>query len=312
MNNKEKRICGLVVTYNRLGLLKECLQAILQQTRPVDKLLVVDNCSTDGTAVWLTEFAQRHPVCEVLRLQENMGGAGGFAAGVKAAVLGGTDYTWLMDDDTIASPQALEKLLDLAEEKQAGFVCSKVLWTDGNLHPRNLPGGKMRPLHKGDQVDSYQVTCQCELATFVSVLIPSPVVYRVGLPIKEFFIWCDDVEYTTRISEAGYTNYYCAESEVVHKTGEVGSYSVADALPSMAPRFFYQVRNQCYLKHRHIHNKLRFRLWAWNKLRLMRHRVNKRTDGHKAEFLDAVMRGYRAGLTFYPEIEYITPPNGRR
>lgn len=306
--DKTPLVCALVVTYNRLPLLKECLQALLDQTRPVNRLLVVDNCSTDGTADWLSEFAAAHDQCEVIRLASNEGGAGGFAVGVKAAVLGGADYTWLMDDDTIPRPDALKQLVDLAEEMQAGFVCSKVLWTDDNVHPRNLPGGLMVPLTPNEDISDYQTTCRCELGTFVSLLVSSRAVYKVGLPIKDFFIWCDDVEYTTRISEAGFTNYYCAESEVVHKTAKIGSYSLVDALPETASRFYYQTRNQCYMKHREIKNPLLFRLWAWNKLRLLKHRISKRTDGHQAEFLEAVKRGWKDGLTFYPEIEYITPP----
>lgn len=308
MDKTAPRVCALVVTYNRLELLKECLAAILAQTRPVNHLLIIDNHSTDGTAAWLADFAAHHSeVCEVVRLATNEGGAGGFAEGVKRAVLGGADYTWLMDDDTIAEPQALEASLALAEDKQAGFVASRVMWTDGKLHPRNQPGGQMTPLTPGEDVMNYQTTCRCELGTFVSLLVASRAVYKVGLPIREFFIWCDDVEYTSRISNAGFTNYYCAESVVVHKTKQIGSYSLVDALPETAGRFYYKTRNQCYIKHREISNPILFRLWAWNKLRLLKHRIARRTDGHQAEFLEAVKRGWRDGLTFYPEIEYVEP-----
>ncbi len=62
------------------------------------------------------------------------------------------------------------------------------------------------------------------------------------------------------------------------------------------------------MKHRELKNRLLFRLWAWNKLRLLKHRIRKRTDGHQAEFLEAVEHGWRDGLTFFPQIEYITPP----
>lgn len=305
----DPKVTAVVVTYNRLPLLRECLDALVAQTRPLDQILVIDNCSTDDTPAYLSDFTARHAdLCRVIRLPENLGGAGGFSAGLKDSVLGGADYTWLLDDDTIASPAALAELLKVAVGRQAGFACSKVLWTDGKLHPRNLPGGRMVRLSDGHRGPDYDALSTCELSTFVSVLVSSRAVYRVGLPVKEFFIWCDDIEYTQRISQGGFTNYYVPASCVVHKTAQVGSYSLTYALPETAGRFYYQVRNACYIKHRQQPNKWLFRLSVWNKYRIMKRRIKKRKDGHEAAFLDAVTRGVHDGKTFYPEIEYLTPP----
>ena len=129
----------VIVTYNRLALLKECLAAIEKQTYPIHKVIVIDNCSTDGTEEYLKAYAV-HPQFQVIRTEQNIGGAGGFSLGVKTSVLGGGDYTWMMDDDTIPSPKALEALMQTAtQSNDIGFVCSKVLWTDNTLHPRNIP-----------------------------------------------------------------------------------------------------------------------------------------------------------------------------
>lgn len=134
----------VIVTYNRLALLKECLAAIEKQTYPIHKVIVIDNCSTDGTKEYLKAYAVR-PQFQVIRTEQNIGGAGGFSLGVKTSVLGGGDYTWMMDDDTIPSPKALEALMQTAtQSNDIGFVCSKVLWTDNTLHPRNIPGGLKR------------------------------------------------------------------------------------------------------------------------------------------------------------------------
>ena len=60
-----ERVCAVVVTYNRVELLRECLTALESQTRPVDRILVVDNKSTDGTP----EIVEReHPGADMLRL----------------------------------------------------------------------------------------------------------------------------------------------------------------------------------------------------------------------------------------------------
>ena len=119
-----ERVCAVIVTYNRKALLKECLEAVLAQTRPPDHVLVVDNASTDGTAEMLRE---EFPQVEVLRLPENQGGAGGFHEGMKRAYEEGFDWLWLMDDDTIPRPEALEALLErfaevLAEVEGEAFT----------------------------------------------------------------------------------------------------------------------------------------------------------------------------------------------
>jgi len=240
----------------------------------------------------------------VVHIDKNIGGAGGFSLGMKEAVLAGADYVWLMDDDTIPNATALEELLKVSEREGVGFSCSRVMWTNGKDHPRNTPGGKYIDKFKKNMPYLKSAT-PCEICSFVSVLISSRAVYEVGLPFKEFFIWCDDVEYTGRISKAGFHNFYCPQSIVVHKTKEVGSYSVADAPFSFASRFYYQVRNSTYLKHRDTPNWLLFRLSIWNKWRRFRRRIRQRKDGHEQDFLDVVRKGLRDGVTFWPEIEYV-------
>lgn len=103
------KINCVVVTYNRLSLLKECLSALENQTYPIQRIVIVDNCSTDGTSEFLDSLTDTRYL--IIHSKENIGGAGGFSLGLKSAVLEGCDYTWLMDDDTIPSSTALEELV---------------------------------------------------------------------------------------------------------------------------------------------------------------------------------------------------------
>ena len=82
-------ICAVVVTRDRLALLQHCVDAIRAQTRAPDRILVVDNASSDGTPAWLA--AQRD--VEVLRLEENGGSSGGFGAGLRHAHAAGGHYS---------------------------------------------------------------------------------------------------------------------------------------------------------------------------------------------------------------------------
>src|SRR5258708_37508271 len=81
----ELKAAAVLVTYNRKELLVEALTALRAQTRPADTVIVVDNASTDGTADLVRE---RFAEVELLERTRNLGGAGGFAAGIGRALEG--------------------------------------------------------------------------------------------------------------------------------------------------------------------------------------------------------------------------------
>lgn len=296
----------VVVTYNRLSLLKECLHAVSSQTRRPDRIIVVDNCSTDGTAEFLKGSAAELGL-QVVSMPKNVGGSGGFSRGLKESVLAGADYTWMMDDDTIPASDQLERFEEVVKTREnVGYVYGLVNWTDGQPHQMNRPNlDKKKAAEKDGCVP-------CVSASFVSILISTQAVLKVGLPIKEFFIWCDDVEYTCRISHAGFPCYYVPQAVAHHKS--VSNYfpSVDKAPASMAGRFYYQMRNTTYMKRTRV--KFFPLLWiaTFNKLRVMKHRIKRRSDGNEAAFIDAVKRGCRDGLHFKPKIEFINPKHIKR
>ena len=191
--------CAVVVTYNRRPLLEECVQALLDQTAAVDEIIVVDNASTDGTADLVRE---RFPQVRLEALEENLGGAGGFHHGIGLAHALGHDWLWVMDDDTIPTPTALEALLDgvrRAPERPA-MLASQVHWTDGSLHPMNYPHPRWRsPADLVRTAEHGLVLIRSN--TFVSLLVARETVDRWGLPQAAYFIWGEDTD--TRPARCG-------------------------------------------------------------------------------------------------------------
>src|ERR1700721_1928998 len=102
---------AVVVTFNRKELLSECLDALLGQSRQLDAIFIVNNASSDGTKLHLQERGYfDNPAIRYIELAYNMGGAGGFHAGMDAAHKAGFDWVWVMDDDTEPRLDALEKM----------------------------------------------------------------------------------------------------------------------------------------------------------------------------------------------------------
>ncbi len=238
------RIAAVVVTWNRRDLLRESLGAVRGQSLPPVATVVVDNASTDGTAEML---AAEHTDAEVLRLERNTGGAGGFAAGIERALTFEPDLVWLLDDDTVPTPTAAEALAAAwhdhadAAGRRPAVVASRVVWTDGRDHPMNTP--RTRPFASAAELAAARrVGCvPVRSASFVSIVCDAEVIAERGLPVADYFLWNDDFEYTTRLvrDRAG---LYCPASMVVHKTRTFGS---TDADPG--ERFFYEVRNKVWL-----------------------------------------------------------------
>ena len=234
-------VWAIVVTHNRKEMLRECLPALAAQARPPDHVLVVDNASTDGTAAMVTAD---HPDVELLALPTNEGGAGGFHEGMKRAHAAGAEWIWLLDDDVIPQPDALAELLATPERirplPQPTMLVSKALWRDGEMHPMNHPGPERRRMDRLIEGAEHGVV-PLRFATFVSLLVHRGAVDRHGLPLKHFFMWSDDIEYTGRVlfEEPG---YLVPTSVVVHKsaTNRTAMYSPPD-------RFYFHVRNTVFI-----------------------------------------------------------------
>lgn len=234
-----------MVTWNRRVLVEECLAALSAQTHQPVAVVVVDNASDDGTAEYLDSLTQEW--LHVIHLTKNTGGAGGFAAGTRAALAHDPDLIWLLDDDTIPTSTAAAELVkvwqgyDAPGQARPAVIASKVIWTDGRDHPMNTPrakpGASAQELAAAQKVSAVPIRS----ASFVSIMCDASRVKELGLPIADYFLWNDDFEYSTRLIRDG-VGLYCPNSVVVHKTKAFGA---TDNDPG--ERFFYEVRNKVWL-----------------------------------------------------------------
>ena len=282
------RISAVVVAWNRRDLLRECLSALAAQTRPLDAIVVVDNASDDDSAQVAREIL---PDVRLIRLTRNTGGAGGFAVGVAAAVADtAADLIWIMDDDTVPEPTALEELEAARGRLPDDTVvfASRVVWTEGTDHPMNTP--RRHPLASAARHRRAEEagTVLVRSASFVSLLVDARAVRDEGLPIADYFIWNDDFEYTTRLIR-GRAGVYVPSSVVVHKTKALAS---TDQDPGA--RFYFEVRNKIWL-FRHARGLTLLEKLVYGAATLRRWAATRRRTADPAELRDAERRGRRDG-----------------
>jgi rhamnopyranosyl-N-acetylglucosaminyl-diphospho-decaprenol beta-1,3/1,4-galactofuranosyltransferase len=196
----QRRTVAVVVTYNRLALLKRLVER-LSGIPLLDEVLVIDNASTDGTGAWL---AGQQVVARTL--DRNRGGAGGFHEGLRQAVEEcGADLAWLMDDDALPDPDCLDLLL---HHQGTLDFWGPVVVDENDLErlvfPIRLPGGT-RVVHDTSSVErgAHAGVVRDVVIPFNGVLVTRELVERIGLPREEFFIWGDDHEYRLRAERAG-------------------------------------------------------------------------------------------------------------
>ena len=210
------RVIAVVVAWNRAALLRETLDGLAAQTRPLDGVVVVDNASSDETP----QLIASHPVVSnVVTLPQNYGGAGGFAAGIARAMTVGADLVWIMDDDTIPTPTALEVLLQTREEYPGtpAVLACRADWIDGREHPMNAPRERFLISRELREHAAAVGARQIRTASFVAIMIDARAIEEEGLPEAAYFLWNDDFEYTARLLK-GRVGLYVDGARVEHRT----------------------------------------------------------------------------------------------
>ena len=298
----QNKIAAVIVTYNRKKLLEKCIRHIFQQSVQGVDALVIDNASTDGTQDMIkTQFGDNKNV-KYINTGSNLGGAGGFSFGIKQAVQQKYEYLWIMDDDTIPEVTALEEFLkaDQLLHGNYGFLSSYAKWIDGSPCEMNVPcvSVKWRENIAGQFENSM---IRLESASFVSLFMKAEVVRKVGLPIKEFFIWGDDVEYTKRISKL-YPCYFVYKSQVVHEMGSNKATTIMDTEEERLGRYEVLYRNRYYIAK---HGAKRDMVLYWLDIKNTIKDIKNSNCSNKKKRIDIVLKSVRKGFDFNPKIEYV-------
>lgn len=301
-------VCAVIVTYNRLELLKESIAAVLQQNLDnLKHLIIINNKSTDGTAEYLKTLNDKRLI--IVNSTENLGGAGGFNLGVKKFITEtNDDHVWLMDDDTIPTDSALQQLLNFGEklDYKFGFLSSNVRWQTANGKPSYMnvtaPRGLKWPMYLSNTgIDAVEVVN----SSFVSVLLSREIVKLIGYPQKEYFIWGDDIEYTNRAADI-YRGYMVVSSIAVHKSKENSEPGnlLDEKDKSRLWRYKYDCRNKCLTEQR-INRLGKFRVVKHAFVNTLPRLVLKKNIKYRLKKINILLLGTFKGIFFNPAIEYV-------
>ncbi len=282
------KIYAVITTYNRLDLLKKCLDGLRMQTHSLDKIVVVNNGSTDGT----TEFLELESGLFVIH-QRNLGGAGGFYTGMKYASENGAEWVWMMDDDVVPADDCLENLL-------------KYTFISECIHPTRffLDGKRFNWEHCFSLMDwkiidfplSYFINHENN-ASFVNVgcfegmLISQKIIAKIGFPDSRFFIAGDDTVYGFMASL--YTNVSVVKNAHMYRAKKSTDLPYSPLFLYYNYRNFHLFNEYCKnIYNKNLSFKTHINYWI-SALKYMGGIIKEKRvpSKHKFKYLKSVLRG---------------------
>ena len=248
-------IAAVIVTYNRKKLLAENIEMLLKQTRHIDRIFIVDNCSVDGTYDFLCKKGWIDLEQFVyIKTEANIGGAGGFYTGTKAAFEAGADWMILMDDDGRAADETtFETLILVAEKLHEQGVAGGKLFINALVQQGNLLSFKIGNTYTVEEALALAKDGVIEGAAnpFNGTAVSRELVAEIGYPNKDFFIKGDEVNFKQRSFDAGAYVATVADARYIHPRPETHEKTV---LGIKVPFFveapwkeYYAARNFCYI-----------------------------------------------------------------
>lgn len=295
-----EKFAVVVVTYNRMVLLKECLECIKNQNSAPHDVIIIDNHSTDGTDEFLNSVPEIKASHWILKREDqNIGGSGGFYDGMKIAMETESDWFLLIDDDAMIAPDYLQLIAESIQKHPEVLAYSGTVVTDNKIvvdHRRKFNREDI-PV---DETEYTKKEFEYDLSSFCGAVVNRKIVDRVGLPEKDFFIWFDDTEYSFRVMSM--SKFINVNSAIVNHKTKI-SLSVSDTAGSkMNWKNYYGLRNAVYSyrKHHMMYLGIRYQVLRWLKKAFKDYldfRIEKAVSGYNLKLvLTAITDGLRGNL----------------
>lgn len=259
ISEKNMNIDLVIVTFNRLEKLKKALKCYDEQTGEFRNLIVVNNCSTDGTDVFLAEWQKEtskyHKV--VITAKENLGGSGGFYLGQKYALEHDADWVFLADDDAYADKDMVKNFWEFTEKHDCSkysVVAAEVLSMDGSVclyHRYRYKVSNLVHFNLTASVkEDYDKECfDFDIVSYVGPFVNGKAMKEVGTVLPQYFIYSDDGEHSLRLAKYG--KLICVPAiKITHESGAEKMNANQDIIVSW--RDYYRDRNRENMMKRHF------------------------------------------------------------
>ncbi len=211
-------VYAVTVLYNNLGEIRGLMERLSRQTHPLSGVVCVDNSCAAQTDVILETIKSGNYGYNIqyYRTRSNIGSAGGYAVGMRAAHESGADWIWLNDQDGRPDYDCLESLLKTSKKNNKKEIAAPAVFceTEGKTLFLTTTGlfGKMIPLRR------VKKGLKRVAATGTSgMLVHRSVIEKIGVYNSSVcFAGNEDFEFCRRAGAHGMRVYYAAEAGYFH------------------------------------------------------------------------------------------------
>lgn len=218
----EDKVGVILVNYNGAKYNSECIESIKKSDFKNISIYIVDNNSSDDSVKILKE-QYLEDIC-LIENRENLGFSEANNIGIKKALMDNCEYILLLNNDTVIEEDMISKLIEGSVRYNNAVTAPKIYYYD-NQDIIWSAGGDIN-WNKGiavqygiDEKDEkqYDEESAIRFATGCCILIPKKVINKVGFLSDEYFLYYEDTDYSTRITNSGIDIIYLPKAKMYHK-----------------------------------------------------------------------------------------------
>lgn len=212
----------VIPVYNKEDFLERCVFSVLQQARMPDRLIIIDNASTDNSLQRARQLAKLSPIIDVLANSQNVGMAKNITIGINSAT---SDYVSVLCADDCWAPTYLDEALELLQAGFSAVFCNASIYTETNQIATSYlnPFGKMSRRISSAELLWYMSGVPLSSFIFSASALHGQMYYDARFPFN-----CD-LDFELRVSRSGKGIFYLAKSLVnvyVGSANETNRYNV--------------------------------------------------------------------------------------
>jgi N-acetylglucosaminyl-diphospho-decaprenol L-rhamnosyltransferase len=260
-----------IVNYRTGSLVVDCLRSLQteMQALPGSKVVIVDNCSGDGSADQIAAAIDTNGWAGFAELQRSPVN-GGFSFGNNVAVRPALKapeppaFYWLLNPDTRIQPGALRTLIDFMHaHPRVGIAGSSLESEDGEPWPyafrfpsiwSELDNGfRLGPVSAllKKHVVARRMGDRAEAVDWLpgaSMMVRREVFEQIGLMDEGYFLYFEETDFCLQAQRAGWECWYVPESRVMHISGASTGVTGAQAVRRRLPKYWFDSRRRYFMK----------------------------------------------------------------
>jgi GT2 family glycosyltransferase len=257
-------VSTIILNTNRRADTLACLDSLQHSLYPENKIIVLDNHSTDGS---VEAIGAKFPKFQIISLEENLGYAGNNNVGIKAAIDQGADWVFILNEDTILEPNCISRLIEVGQSDPKIGVLGPMVYHYDEPDVIQSAGGILGPywesihLAKNEKdIGQFVEPHPVEWISGCAIMVKRDAIEMVGSLDERFFYYWEETEWCLRIGKAGWRLIHVPDAKIWHK----GVQRDYHPKPSVT---YYGTRNRLLMFAKH---KAPLQVWLYAWMQILR------------------------------------------